>query len=160
MSLAILKNHKNIFKAGLIVADIKEAMADLVRWIEPGWTPIRQVELTLQTPLGRESTTLSFVCSTRGETVLELIQANPSGYYQLHAGQALHHVGMWADDLAATSAQLSKQGMPLEAAGIDGGRTPALFAFHNNPYGLRIELVDSVMRPSFLQWLAGGDLGL
>jgi len=153
--------HKNIFKTGLIVADIERAMADLGLWLDPAWTPPRRVELTLRMADGSiESTALSFVCATRGSNVLELIQANPEGYYRLQPGAALHHVGMWVDDLEASSRQLSAQGMPLEAAGVSDGRSPALFAFHTNPYGLRIELVDSAMRPSFQQWLDGGELAL
>lgn len=153
-------HHKSIFKAGLIVADLQRAMAELGTWLDVQWTPVRTAELSLRTEAGMETAQLSFVCATDGGTILELIQANPEGYYRHQPGAELHHVGMWVDDLAATSRELEEQGMALEAAGVDGERSPALFAFHNNPYGLRIELVDAAMRPSFEQWLAGGDLAL
>ncbi len=154
------RQHKNIFKSGLLVADIDAAMADLGRWLELEWTPVRTAELTLRTAAGEERVNLTFVCATEGDTVLELIEAQPGGYYRLQPGEALHHVGMWVEDLAETSRQLAAAGMPLEAAGVSGDQSPALFAFHTNPYGLRIELVDAVMRSSFEQWLAGGELAL
>lgn len=153
-------HHKSIFKAGMIVTDLHRAMADIGAWLDVQWTPVRNAELALRTASGLEIAQLSFVCATGGGTILELIQAHPEGYYRHQPGAELHHVGMWVDDLTATSRQLEEQGMALEAAGVDGERSPALFAFHTNPYGLRIELVDAAMRPSFEQWLAGGDLDL
>jgi len=153
-------DHKHIFKTGLIVADIQSAMKDLDQWLELDWTPLRTVELDVRTTAGSESVSLSFACARRGANVLELIQAQPDGYYRLPPAAPLHHVGMWVDDLAKTSAALSEKGMTLEAAGVDDGRSPALFAFHTNPYGLRVELVDSTMRPGFEAWLAGGELAL
>lgn len=153
-------HHKSIFKAGLIVPDLESAMFDLGRGLDLQWTPVRTAELTLRTAQGLETAQLSFVCATGGGTIVELIQARPEGYYRHHSGAELHHVGMWADDLVATSRELEEQGMVLEAAGVDAHRSPALFAFHNNPYGLRIELVDIAMRPSFEEWLAGGELTL
>lgn len=152
--------HKQIFKTGLIVADVEAAMRDLDRWLSLDWTPLRTVDLEVRTPLGQEAVSLSFVCARRGDNVLELIEAQPEGYYRLPTEAPLHHVGMWVDDLPATSASLVADGMPLEAAGVNAGQSPALFAFHTNPYGLRVELVDTVMRPMFESWLAGGDLGL
>ncbi len=153
-------DHKYIFKTGLIVTDIHAAMKDLDQWLNLDWTPQRNVELDVWTTEGNESVSLTFACARRGDNVLELIQAQPAGYYRLPPAAPLHHVGMWVDDLAKTSAELSEQGMPREAAGVDGGRSPALFAFHTNPYGLRIELVDSSMREGFEAWLSGGELGL
>jgi hypothetical protein len=70
-------------------------------------------------------------------------------------------VGRWVDDLAAASDELVRAGLPVEAAGIDAqGRAPAMFAFHRGGHGLRVELVDRVMRPGFEAWLAGGTLEL
>ena len=48
--------------------------------------------------------------------------------------------------------------MELEAAGVREGRAPAIFAFHTSPHGPRVELVDRLMQPSFLAWVAGGEL--
>lgn len=152
--------HKQIFKTGLMVADVEAAMRDLDRWLNLDWTPLRTVDLEVWTPAAREKVSLSFACARRGDNVLELIQAQPEGYYRLPSAAPLHHVGMWVDDLPRTSAALAESGMPLEAAGVSEGQWPALFAFHSNPYGLRVELVDATMRPAFEDWLKGAELAL
>jgi len=154
------KVHNDIFKTGLIVADIGKAMEDLGRWMQIEWTPPSITELTIRTDDGDDTVALTFACSTNTTTILELLQAHERGYYQLQPGEKLHHVSIWAEDLAATSERLAAQGMPLEAIGVGDEGAPSLFAFHKNPYGLRVELVDAAMRPQFMQWLAGGELGL
>ena len=104
---------------------------------------------------------LRFAYSTGAPPYLELLEAQPRGYYEASAGAHLHHVGRWVDDLAAASRALVAAGLPLEAAGVDAnGRTPAVFVFHRGAHGLRIELVDRAMQPGFEGWLAGGELVL
>ena len=54
-------------------------------------------------------------------------------------------------------------GLPREAAGRnDAGECPSIFAFHAEADGdgLRVELVDRAMQPSFDAWLAGDRLDL
>jgi len=151
----------DFFKTGLVVPDIERAMADLARAFGIAWTPVRTAPLLLRYADGaEESVDLSFAYSTRGATLLELLQARPDGYYRLQPGRELHHVGMWVDELAPASRELVARGMPLEVAGVVDGAWPALFAFHTNSCGLRVELVDAAMRPAFLGWLEGGELPL
>lgn len=151
----------DLFKTGLLVLDLERAMADLGRWLGLAWTPIQQSPISLATARGREQVQLRFAYSRGGPPFLELIEAQPGGYYAAAQGAHLHHVGRWVDDLAAASEALAKQGLALEAAGVDAaGRAPAVFAFHRGEHGLRVELVDRAMRPGFEGWLAGGALDL
>lgn len=150
-----------LFKTGLLVADLERAMRDLSRWLGVAWRPVQQAPLALETPQGREEVELRFTYTTSGPPYLELLEAQPRGYYALAQGEQLHHVGRWVGDLAAASAELVRQGLPLEAAGVGpDGAVPSLFAFHRGAHGVRVELVDSAMRANFEGWLEGGELGL
>jgi len=150
-----------MFKTGFLVTDLEGAMRDFGRWLGVAWTPVQQSKLVLLTEQGREEVELRFAYSTGQPPYLELLEAQPRGYYRAPAGAHLHHVGRWVDDLAAASRALAAAGLPLEAAGVDAnGRTPAIFAFHRGAHGLRIELVDRAMQPGFEAWLAGGPLEL
>ena len=150
-----------LFKTALIVTDLERAMDDLGRWLGLAWTPVQESPISLALAAGREDRKLRFVYSTGGAPYLELIEAHATGFYAAPDGPHLHHVGRWVDDLAAASDALTRAGLPLEAAGIDAhGHAPAMFAFHRGGHGLRVELVDRVMRPGFEAWLAGGTLEL
>lgn len=150
-----------VFKAGFVVVDLEAAMRDFSAWLGIKWTPVQQAPLTLDLPTGREEVSLRFVFSTRGPVLLELLEAQPSGYYAAPNGPFLHHVGRWVDDLAEASQRLEAAGLAREAVGVDAeGNTPALFAFHAGHHGLRVELVDNASRESFEGWLAGGTLEL
>lgn len=151
----------DLFKVGLLVEDLEAAMRDLGRWLGVAWTPVQESPLALQVGGEREDVELRYVYSTKGPVLLELLQSRPRGYYAAPGGSHLHHVGRWVDDLAKASAGLAAAGLALEAAGIDAeGQSPAMFAFHRGGHGLRVELVDRAMQPTFEAWLAGGTLEL
>jgi hypothetical protein len=137
-------------------------MRDLGRWLGVAWTPVQESRIVLAREGGRrEEVALRFVYSRAGAPYLELLEAQPEGYYAAPQGPHLHHVGRWVEDLAKASGELAAAGLPLEAAGVDArGRSPAVFAFHRGAHGLRVELVESAMRPGFEAWLAGGTLEL
>jgi glyoxalase/bleomycin resistance protein/dioxygenase superfamily protein len=150
-----------LFKIGVLVSDLERAMSDLAGWLGLAWTPVQESPLALATAVGREDVKLRFAYSIGTEPHLELIEAQPSGYYAAPGGPHLHHVGRWVDDLVAESAALERAGLPREAAGIAAdGTTPALFAFHRGAHGVRVELVDAANRANFAAWLAGGALKL
>lgn len=159
--MAIDPSVASLFKVGYLVVDLGRAMDDFGRWLGCSWTDITTSPLELEAHGKRESVALRYAYSTAGPIHLELIEAQPTGYYATEAGPQLHHVGRWAVDLPAESADLARNGLALEAFGIDAaGEHPALFAFHCGDHGMRIELVDHAMRPGFESWLAGGELEL
>ena len=150
-----------LFKTGFLVTDLEGAMKDFGRWLGVSWTPVQQSKLVLAVGPRREEVELRFAYSTGSPPYLELLEAQPSGYYEANAGAHLHHVGRWVDDLDAASRALAAAGLPLEAAGVDAnGGSPAVFVFHRGAHGLRVELVDRAMQPGFEGWLAGGELVL
>ena len=154
-------SQSDLFKVGLLVADLEGAMRDIGRWLGLAWTPVQESPLLLSTASGREQLELRYVYSTQGPVHLELLQGREAGYYATPQGSHLHHVGRWVDDLEAASKELDSQGLVLEAAGVDAeGNAPAMFAFHKGDHGVRVELVDRAMQPTFEGWLAGGSLDL
>jgi hypothetical protein len=150
-----------LFKTGLLVTDLEGAMRDLGRWLGVAWTPVQESRIVLARGAEREAVELRFAYSTGAPPYLELLEAQPEGYYAAPGGAHLHHVGRWVDDLGKASEALAHAGLPLEAAGVDAeGRAPAVFAFHRGAHGMRVELVDRTMQPGFEAWLAGGQLEL
>ena len=54
----------------------------------------------------------------------------------------LHHIGVWADALPADSATYTELRCPLQLCGRDDDGALVQFAYHRDPLGVRIELVD------------------
>lgn len=147
----------DLFVTGMVVPDLERAIGETTDTLGVKFTPIQQSPLQMRTPRGVEVFDLRFVYSLGQAPHLELIEGIPGGYYDPKGGY-IRHVGLWVDDLAAASDQLARSGMPLEATGMNGDVEPYAFVFHSLPWGLRVELVDRVQRPSFEAWLGGGEL--
>lgn len=150
------------FVTGFVVADLESAITDFSSRLDIEFTPVQEADISFDFGDHIEHVTpLRFVYSLGTAPHIELIESKPEGYYQLRDGAGyMRHIGAWADDLAAESAQLTASGMPLEAAGIVDGVSPAGYVFHTDGHGLRIELVDSANRSGFESWLAGGTYDL
>jgi hypothetical protein len=148
------------FKTGIIVTDLEKAAAEFSTTLGVEWAPLTVVPLQIRTADGLESIDLRVMISTTGPTYLELIEAQPTGYYAAPDGGYLHHVGMWVDDLATESARLDASGWSREAAGEHDGVCPVAFAFHRSPLGMRLELGDIANLPAFEAWTSGQGLNL
>ncbi len=55
----------------------------------------------------------------------------------------LHHVGFWADALPSDSEAFTSSQCPLQICGREGAQVPVGWAYHRDPLGVRIELVDT-----------------
>lgn len=74
-----------------------------------------------------------------------------------------HHLGFFADDIAARFAMLDQLGWVAEFWGEDATAPGQLgtFSYHRDPVtGSWIELIDSRIRPQIEQWMSGGALEL
>jgi len=151
---------QRFFKTGIVVTDLEAAMGELGKQLGVEWTPVQAVPLAVRTPAALEQLDLRVVVSREGPTFLELIEAQPTGYYSAPGGSYLHHVGLWVDDLAGESTRLKAEGWELEAAGEFDGVSPAGFAFHRSPWGLRIELGDRANIAAWDAWTSGQGLEL
>ena len=80
---------------------------------------------------------------------IELVQEVPGSIWVSAPRNAVHHLGYWADDVAATGARLEQAGYTLEAR--PGGDAPPVFAYYLDPLGRP----DRTRRQEQLRRLAG-----
>ena len=59
----------------------------------------------------------------------------------------LHHIGFWSDSLADDVKALVAARCPLQLSGRDGDTAPVQSAYHRDPLGFTVELVDIANQP-------------
>jgi catechol 2,3-dioxygenase-like lactoylglutathione lyase family enzyme len=157
--MACALRPEDFYHTGIVVPDLGVAMVRLsalagYRWI----TPLTYT-LPLRTATGTHEFTSTFVYSLQSPHV-ELIQEVPGSPWTAAPGNAVHHLGYFADDLAETAHLLEESGFALEATADTSPPGPALFAYYVDPAGTRIEIVDRALFadfPGFLQSAAAPD---
>jgi hypothetical protein len=128
---------------GHIVADLDAAMDSYGVAFDVTWaTPVSY---------GRSPRASRFTCSRQGPVLVELIEEVPGTIWSVEHGSPIHHLAYWVDDLEGVAGSFEALGFSVEAAG-------PTFVYLRSPLGLRIELMDSVVRPSWDAWLQGGVL--
>lgn len=151
--MAFALQPKDFYHTGIVVPDLDVAMARLsalagYRWI----TPLTYT-LPVRTATGSREFTCTFVYSLQSSHV-ELIQEVPGSPWTAAPGNAVHHLGYFADDLAETAHLLEESGFTLEATADTSPPDLALFAYYVDAGGTRIEIVDRALFadfPAFLQ---------
>ena len=78
---------------------------------------------------------------------IELVLEVPGSVWECNEHSNLHHIGVWTDALPADSATYSELRCPLQLCGRDAEGALQQFAYHRDPLGVRIELVDAAMKP-------------
>ena len=105
---------------------------------------------------------MRYVYTVEGPHHIELLQAVPGTIWELQAAGGsgalwAHHLGVWCDDVAATSAGLVAAGSPVLATYDSGSDQAVGFAYHRMASGVIVELVNSARRELFELWYAGGE---
>lgn len=148
------------YHVGFVVANLEATMTEFEDLLGVQWARPQHRDLEIRTPAHQGEAKFRFTYSTRasGPALIELIEGPPDTPWDPgeDVAAAFHHIGFWADELAAESARLSQSGAPLELT-AGAGPDPAGFAYHQPRHGPRVELVDAARRPAFHDWLAGGD---
>jgi catechol 2,3-dioxygenase-like lactoylglutathione lyase family enzyme len=95
--------------------------------------------------------------SVDGPTHIELIEAAPGTIWDLGRGPALHHIGLWTDDVPAEAARLERAGLMAAASCVDPDDDSRLgyFSYHDNPQGSMVELVDINKQQGMCEWIGG-----
>lgn len=150
----------NAYHTGFVVPVLEPAMADLTTMFGVGWTDVEEWDMRVRTPDGVADVVLRFVYSLSPGPHLELLEPVPGTVWEQPTTPsglgAPHHLGIWADDFAATSDRLVAAGHErLLTYETRSGRA-AGFAYHRLPNGALVELVDAANRPGLESWLAGG----
>ena len=117
------------------------------QWITP-----LSLTLPVETEAGEQDVNFRATYSLQAPHV-ELVQEIPGTIWTSVPGNAAHQLGFFVDHLAKKSSELAKAGFAREACACAEGQAPALFAYHNDPLGIRIEIVDRSIFGDFYQFL-------
>ena len=142
----------HVFHIAMAVDDVASATATFGAALGLTWTPIKQVQLLLNTAAGTVVTPIEAVYSREGPPYFELVSGPAGSFFAPAAGgPRLHHVGYFVDDVAPEVRRLEALGMTLH--GIQPGE-PAGVAFLTNSLGFAIEVHPPRSRKGLLDWFA------
>jgi len=143
-----------MYHVGIVVPDLDAARDRLSRVLGVVWGPVVDTAaLELRDADGRDLVLPNRMCYSTSPPYLELVQEVPGTPWVCNAYSNLHHIGFFSSAVTADAEGVARAGCPLEIAGRAGALAPAGFTYHRDPLGVRIELVDEVMRPVMEQWL-------
>lgn len=146
--MALALRPEDLYHTGIVVPDLEAAMARFTalagyRWIKP-----MRYTLPFRTVTGPRELTSNLVYSVQAPYI-ELVQEVPGTPWVAAPGNAVHHLGYFADDLAETAAMLEDNGFTFEMTGDVPGSKLAMFAYYVDAGGTRIEIVDRALFPDF-----------
>ena len=142
------------FHVGIVVKDLAAAQIELTDQLGVTWGPVLRLdEVEYRDGEGRAVVLPTTMCYSVEEPHLELIEEVPGSVWECNEHSNLHHIGVWTDDLAAESDRVGAAACPLQWSGRAGDSAPAAFAYHLGDLGVRIELVDSAIRPGLEGYL-------
>ena len=137
----------DLYHTGIVVPDLEASMARLGAVAGYRWTAVQSADLTIRFADSERVVPLRYAYSLDAPH-LELVQEIPGTPWTA----AAHHLGYFCDDVPATSKLLEDLGFAAESRAVVDG-TPALFAYHLDPSGVRIEIVDRALIPDFAEYL-------
>jgi hypothetical protein len=129
----------------VVVDDLDLALRDFSELFGYRWSDAFEGRVAVWLPDGDQEVDLRFVYS-RTVPRIEVIQAIEGTVWVPSAESGIHHLGYWSDDVADDGARLESSGYVLEAAGlVPNGTAP--WSYHKAPDRVRVELVDTALRP-------------
>jgi Glyoxalase/Bleomycin resistance protein/Dioxygenase superfamily len=142
-----------LYHVGIVVPDIETAKAHLGELLGITWGPVVHVDAFDVRAFDREGAdgndlvVPNTLCYSTEAPHIELVQEVPGTVWECNEHSNLHHVGVWTDALPADSSTYSELRCPLQLCGRDADGALQQFAYHRDPLGVRIELVDIAMKP-------------
>lgn len=153
-------DYQRMFHQGVRVPDIHAAMDELGAALGVTWAQLQERDMPIWTPeRGVEVVPLKFVYSAEGPQHIELLQGTPGTFWDGRVHPGVHHVGVWADDVATETEALVAAGWTLVGAGLPPEQGYGTMTYLAPPSGLIVELVRASALPMFERWWAGGSLG-
>ena len=143
---------EDVYHLAIAVADIEQGMDEIGRRFNTSFPPHLPIEIDLRTGGHDFHLSTRVVYSREGPPYIELFQAVPDTPFALiDSASAIHHIGIFVDDMDAEVARLTALGARLELHDLDEGGRPRGVAFIDG-LGVRQELVSSASRAG-LNWM-------
>jgi len=147
-------NEAEHYHVGIVVPDLPAAQARMTELLGVRWGPVMHLdELELRDGTGGDVVLPNTLCYSTSPPYLELIEEVPGSVWVCNEHSNLHHIGFWSAAMGGDSERLSAAGCPLQICGRSGDTAPISFAYHRDPLGVRIELVDASLRSTMQQLL-------
>ena len=143
-----------LYHVGIVVPDVESAKAHFTELLGVVWGPVVEVDgFDVRDADGNDLTLPNKLCYSTVAPYLELVQEVPGTVWVCNEHSNIHHFGVWTDSLPSDSAAFSASACPLQLCGRDGAQAPTQFAYHRDPLGVRIELVDIAMKPMMEEFM-------
>ncbi len=143
-----------LYHVGIVVPDIEVAQAHLADLLGITWGPVLHIDTyDVRDGEGNDLVFPNTLCYSTEPPHLELVQEVPGSVWECNEHSNIQHIGVWTDALPADSATYSELRCPLQLCGHDGDTAPIQFAYHRDPLGVRIELVDAAMKPMMEEFM-------
>ena len=143
-----------LYHVGIVVPDVEVAKAHFTDLLGITWGPVVETEaFPVREGDGTERIVPNTLCYSTEPPYLELVQEVPGTVWECNEHSNLHHIGVWVDALPADSATYPELRCPLQLCGRDDDGALVQFAYHRDPLGVRIELVDIAMKPMMEEFM-------
>ena len=143
-----------LYHVGIVVPDIEVAKEHLGELLGITWGPVLHIdEYDVRDGDGHDLLVPNTLCYSTEAPHVELVEEVPGTVWECNEHSNLHHIGVWTDALPADSAAYGELRCPLQLCGHEGDVAPTQFAYHRDPLGVRIELVDVAMKPMMEEFM-------
>jgi extradiol dioxygenase family protein len=140
-----------LFHVGIVVPDLDTARARFTELLGVEWGPIIEGDIQIRDGSGNDLVVPNRICYSTAAPHLELIQEVAGTPWVCNEHSNLHHIGYFSDALAADADRLQRAACPLELLDGHGDAAPAMFTYHRDPLGVRVELVSTALRPAMAE---------
>jgi hypothetical protein len=134
---------------GIVVPDLEGGRARFAELLDIVWGPIMEIDGDFRDRAGSDFAFHLRLCLSTIPPYLELIEEMPGTEWECNEHSNLHHIGFYSDALVADSGQLSAARCPFTLGSRQDGELT--MAYHRDPLGVRVELVDTALRPMIEQ---------
>ena len=141
------------FHVGIIVPDIDAARARFTELLGVEWGPVMENEIEIRDGDGVERVVPNTICYSTAPPHLELIVEVPGTPWVCNEHSNLHHIGVFSNALVDESRRFGDLRCPLELTDGTGDAPPGMWAYHRDPLGVRIEIVNDALRPAMEQFM-------
>ena len=141
------------FHVGIVVPDLEAAQARLTELLGVEWGPVMVNDIDIRDADGVERVVPNKICYSTASPYLELIEEVPGTPWVCNEHSNLHHIGVFSGQLIHHSDRFHAAQCPLELTDGTGDGPPVMWAYHRDPLGVRIEIVNDELRPAMEQFM-------